>query len=336
MKILVTGLGGFLGGALGHRLLAEGHQLRTLSRRPLPEWESLGVEVQRGALEDRNSVLLACQGVEQVYHVAAKAGVWGTFAEYWNSNVEGTRNVLEACHSHGVTRLIHTSSPSSTFDGKDCLGADESKPYPEQFLNYYSETKAAAEKLVKAANGHNGLATVSLRPHLIWGPGDPHILPRVVKMADLGRLRRVGPGDNLVDITYVDNAVEAHLCAARDLSLTSPQAGKAYFISNGSPVRLWEWVDQVLRGLGRPAVQAHISTAKARLAGGFLEWLYRTLRLPGEPPMTRFVACQMGTSHYYDISASERDFGYRPVVGFEEAMERTLRHFSEVLPARPR
>jgi nucleoside-diphosphate-sugar epimerase len=333
VRILITGMGGFLGGALSHRLLEQGHQLRTLSRRPLPDWEGLGVEVLRGSLEDAQSVLQACQGMEQVFHVAAKAGVWGSFSEYWDSNVEGTRNVLQACHTHGITRLIHTSSPSSTFDGKDCLGADESKPYPEHFLNYYSETKAAAEKLVKAANGQHGLATVSLRPHLIWGPGDPHILPRVVRMSDLGRLKRVGPGDNLVDITYVDNAVEAHLCAARDLSLSSPQAGKAYFISNGAPVRLWEWVDEVLRGLGRRPVNSHISTAKARLAGGFLEWLYRTLRLPGEPPMTRFVACQMGTSHYYDISASERDFGYRPVVGFEEAMERTLRHFSEVLPA---
>ncbi len=334
MKILVTGVGGFLGGALAHRLLAQGHQLRTLSRRPLPDWEALGVEVQRGALEDRHSVLQACQGVEQVFHVAAKAGVWGTFTEYWESNVEGTKNIVEGCQTHGVQRLIHTSSPSSTFDGKDCLGADESKPYPENFLNYYSETKAAAEQVVKGANGQEGLSTVSLRPHLIWGPGDPHILPRVVMMADKGRLRKIGPGDNLVDITYVDNAVEAHLCAAQNLGPASPQAGKAYFISNGSPVRLWEWVDQVLRGLGRPPVSGHISTAKARLAGGILEWIYRTLRLEGEPPMTRFVACQMGTSHYYDISAAERDFGYRPIVSFEEAMERTLAHFSEVLPPR--
>ena len=332
MKIVVTGVGGFLGGALAQRLLEQGHQLRTLSRRPLPQWESLGVEVLRGSLEDRHSVLQACQGVDEVFHVAAKAGVWGSFAEYWDSNVEGTKNIVEGCQSHRVARLVHTSSPSSTFDGKDCLGADESKPYPEHFLNYYSETKAAAEQVIIAANGLEGLATVSLRPHLIWGPGDPHILPRVVRMSDKGRLRRVGPGDNLVDITFVDNAVEAHLRAARNLTPTSPQAGKAYFISDGSPVRLWEWVDQVLRGLGRPPVRGHISTAKARLAGGILEWIYRTLRLPGEPPMTRFVACQMGTSHYYDISASERDFGYRPAVSFEQAMERTLSHFSEVLP----
>lgn len=334
MKALITGLGGFLGGALGRRLLDQGIQLRTLSRRPLPEWEALGVEVIRGPLEDRVCVAEACRGVDQVFHVAAKAGIWGTYAEYWQSNVEGTRNIVEGCWNGGVKQLIHTSSPSSVFEGKDCLGCDESTPYPEQFLNYYSETKAAAEKLVLAANGQRGLATVALRPHLIWGPGDPHILPRMVRRADEGRLRRVGNGQNLVDQTYVDNAVDAHVCAARGLHPDSPQAGKAYFISNGAPVRLWEWIDQLLRGLGRAPVQGSLTVGQARLAGGILEWVYRTLRLPDEPPMTRFVACQLGMSHYYDIRAAKRDFGYEPSVSFEEGMERTLRHFSETLGLR--
>jgi len=329
VKALVTGLGGFLGGALGRRLLDQGVQLRTLSRRPLPQWEQLGVEVILGPLEDRVCVTQACRGVEAVYHVAAKAGVWGSYVDYYDSNVQGTQNVLEGCWAAGVSRLIYTGSPSAVFDGKDCLGSDESKPYPENFLNFYSETKAAAEKLVLSANGRQGLATVSLRPHLIWGPGDPHIWPRVLKLSEAGRLRRVGDGQNLVDMTYIDNAVEAHLCAGRELSPDSPQAGKAYFISNGSPVRLWDWVEQILRELGRPPVRGQISLEKARLVGGVLEWLYRTLRLPGEPPMTRFVACQLGTSHYYDISASARDFGYRPVVDFELAMQRTLSSFRE-------
>jgi nucleoside-diphosphate-sugar epimerase len=334
MKVLVTGLSGFLGGALGQRLLSQGISLRTLSRRPLPEWEQQGVEVVRGPLEDRASVTEACRGIDQVFHVAAKAGIWGSYADYFDSNVEGTRNVVEGCWVQGVTQLIYTSSPSCVFDGKDCLGCDESKAYPEHFLNFYCESKAAAEQLVLAANGRRGLATVSLRPHLIWGPGDPHILPRVVKMADAGRLRRVGSGQNRVDLTYIDNAVDAHVCAARNLTPDSPQAGKAFFISDGCPVPMWEWVDQVLRGLGRPPVRGHLSLAQARLAGGILEWLYRTMRLPGEPPMTRFVACQMGTSHYYDISASQRDFGYRPQVSMEVAMERTLRSFAETLGRR--
>lgn len=329
MKAFVTGLGGFLGGAIARKLLLQGIQVRTLSRRPLPEWEAQGVEVVRGRLEDLSSVLEGCRGQQQVFHVAAKAGVWGSYPDYDDSNVVGTRNVLQACQHCGVGQLIYTSSPSVTFDGKDSLGVDESKPYPEYFLNFYSETKARAEQMVLQANGVSGLATVSLRPHLIWGPGDPHLLPRLVAAADAGRLRQVGKGTNLVDITYVDNAAQAHLLASQRLALDSPLAGKAYFISDGAPVRLWTWINQILEGLGRPPVRGQVGVEQARLAGGLLEWLYRTLRLPGEPPMTRFTACQLGTSHYYDIGASQRDFDYRPGVSFEEGMDRLFSHFRE-------
>lgn len=326
MRAFVTGVGGFLGGAIARKLLIQGIQVRTLSRRPLPEWERQGVEVVRGSLEDLSSVLEGCREQQQVFHVAAKAGVWGSYLDYDDSNVVGTRNILQACRHCGVEQLIYTSSPSVTFDGKDSLGVDESKGYPEYFLNFYSETKARAEQMVLQANGLSGLATVSLRPHLIWGPGDPHLLPRLLAAADAGRLRQVGKGDNLVDITYVDNAAQAHLLAAQRLAPGSPQAGKAYFISDGSPVRLWTWINQILEGSGRQPVTGQISLAKARLAGGLLEWIYRTLRLPGEPPMTRFAACQLGTSHYYDIGASQRDFGYRPEVSFEDGMASMLSH----------
>jgi len=335
VKALVTGLGGFLGGAIARKLLLRGAQVRTLSRRPLPEWEAQGVEVVYGCLEELASVLEGCRGQQQVFHVAAKAGVWGSYLDYDDSNVVGTRNVLQACRHCGVEQLVYTSSPSVTFDGKDSLGVDESKAYPEYFLNFYSETKARAEQMVLQANGVSGLATVSLRPHLIWGPGDPHLLPRLVAAADAGRLRQVGKGDNLVDITYVDNAAQAHLLASQRLKLDSPLAGKAYFISDGSPVRLWTWINQILEGLGRQPVRGQIGVAQARLVGGLLEWLYRTLRLPGEPPMTRFTACQLGTSHYYDIGASRRDFDYRPEVLFEDGMARLLSHFGEKLKRSP-
>lgn len=327
MKILVTGLGGFLGGALGERLLAQGHELSTVSRRPLPAWEARGVRVVPGPLEDRRAVVQATRGCEQVFHVAAKAGVWGHYMDYFLSNVQATENVVEACWACGVPSLIFTSTPSVTFDGHDAAGVDESKPYPESFLNFYGETKAAAEKLVLQAHGVDGLATVALRPHLIWGPGDPHLLPRLVRAADAGRLRRVGDGENLVDITYVENAVDAHLAAARNLAVGAPQGGRAYFISNGEPVALWAWIDQLLIGLGRSPVRGQISVGRARLVGGFLEWLYRTLRLPGEPPMTRFTAGQLGTHHYYDISAARRDFGYQPTVPFSDGMAALFDYF---------
>jgi nucleoside-diphosphate-sugar epimerase len=327
MKVLVTGLGGFLGGAIGERLLQQGHSLRTLSRRPLPAWEQRGAELVLGPLESREAVIEACRGVDLVYHVAAKAGIWGSYLDYYRSNVEGTRNVVEACLACGVPRLVYTSSPSVVFDGKDHQQVDESQPYARSHLNHYSETKALAEQLVLAAHGRGGLATVSLRPHLIWGPGDPHILPRVLQRADAGRLMRIGDGRNLVDMTYVDNAAEAHLRAAESLGLQAPQAGKAYFITNGTPVRLWEWIDEILQSLGRKPIRRRIGLAQARWIGGALEWLYRTWRLPGEPPMTRFAACQLGTSHTYDISAARRDFGYEPSVDYAEGMRRLVDHF---------
>lgn len=335
MKILVTGLGGFLGGALGRRLLAQGQRLVTVSRRPLPDWQEQGVEVISGSLADLGVVIRACREVETVYHVAAKAGIWGSYADYWDSNVVGTENVLQACWVQGVTRLVFTSSPSAVFHGGDCCGLDESLPYPENYLNYYSETKALSEQRVLAANGRDGLATVALRPHLIWGPADPHLVPRLLRASRAGRLKRVGDGQNLVDMTYIDNACQAHLAAGHELSLSSPQAGKAYFISNGSPVRLWSWIDQILQELGCPAVVGQIGTAQAKRIGGALEWLYRTLRLAGEPPMTRFAAGQLGTSHYYDISAARRDFGYQPQVSFEEGMEKMLAYFRQTGASTP-
>jgi 2-alkyl-3-oxoalkanoate reductase len=327
MKILVTGLGGFLGGAIGERLLARGDELSTVSRRPLPEWEARGVRVVLGPLEDRRCVIEAARGCEQVFHVAAKAGIWGDYSDYYASNVLATENVLEACWACQCGSLIYTSTPSVTFDGHDAAGVDESKPYPESFLNFYSETKAIAEQKVLAANGRAGLATVALRPHLIWGPGDPHLLPRLVRAADAGRLRRIGNGDNLVDTTYIENAVDAHLAAAAGLTPESAQAGKAYFISNGQPVSLWSWMDQLLLGLGRPPVRGQLSVGSARLLGGMLEWFYRTARLPGEPPLTHFTASQLGTHHYYNISAAQRDFGYQPRVSFSEGMQQVMSYF---------
>ncbi len=330
MKTLVTGVGGFLGGAIASQLLDSGMEVRTLSRRPLPEWRERGVEVIRGDLTSLEDVEQATRGVSLVYHVAAKAGIWGSYADYWDANVAGTEHVIAACHKHGVGRLIYTSSPSAVSDGQECLGANEDKPYPENFMNHYCETKCRAEQRALAAHGQHGLSVVALRPHLIWGPGDPHLVPRVVRSHDSGRLRRVGAGRNLVDMCYIDNAAEAHLLAAKDLSATSPHGGKAYFISNGEPICLWEWIDFIMEGLGRPPVRRSVTTSQAWWAGAFLEWTYKTLRLSGEPPMTRYAAYQLGTSHYFDISAARRDFGYQPRIGYQEGMQRMLSHFQEV------
>jgi nucleoside-diphosphate-sugar epimerase len=321
MKALVTGGGGFLGGAIVRKLLARGDAVRSFTRTAYPWLAELGVEQAHGDLADPDAVAKAVAGCDMVFHVAAKAGVWGRYADFFATNVTGTESVLAACRSHGVSRLVHTSTPSVVHGGESVEGVDESAPYPKEYEAYYPQTKAVAERAVLAANGP-ALAAVALRPHLVWGPGDPHLIPRVLSRARAGKLRRVGTHPVKVDLTYVDNAADAHLLAADRLTPGSPIAGKAYFVTDGAPVDLWEFLDRVLVLAGLPPVTKSVSVWKARAAGRVLEFFYRTLRLAGEPPMTRFVASQLATSHWYTIAAARRDLGYEPKVGLEEGLRR--------------
>lgn len=321
MKALVTGGGGFLGGAVVRLLRGRGWAVRSFTRSHYPWLDELGVEQVLGDLADPAAVERAVAGCDVVFHVAAKAGVWGRRRDFVATNVTGTANVLAACRRHGVSRLVYTSTPSVVHAGDDITGGDESLPYPRHFEADYPWTKARAEQAVLAANGP-GLATVSLRPHLIFGPGDPHLVPRLLAAARAGRLRRIGTRPVRVDVTYIDNAAEAHLAAADRLSPGSACAGKAYFISNGEPVDLWGFIDRVLAEAGLPPVTRTVSPWQARLAGWVLEWVYWLFRLPGEPPMTRFVARQLSTSHWYNISAARWDLGYEPRVTIEEGLQR--------------
>lgn len=325
MKALVTGGGGFLGSALSARLLNEGHQVTVLGRNRYPAVEALGARGVVADLADRGAVAAACQGHDTVFHVGAKAGLWGSFQDYYDSNVKATINVLDGCRAARVPKLIFTSSPSAIFDGSDHLGADERLPYPQRFLSAYSQTKAMAEKIVMRSNGVDGLATVSLRPHLIWGPGDNHILPRVIDRARQGHLIRVGDGTNRVDVIYIDNAVQAHVQAWERLeSPGSACAGKTYFLSQGKPVVLWDWIDDWLTRLGIPLPKRSVGFRTAYALGAMLEKTYALLRKTQEPRMTRFLACQLARSHYYNLEAACRDLGYTPLVELEQGMERTV------------
>jgi nucleoside-diphosphate-sugar epimerase len=321
MKALVTGGGGFLGGAVVRLLRQRGDSVRSFTRSRYPWLDEFNVEQTLGDLANLADVEQAVTGCDVVFHVAAKAGVWGSYAGYHDTNVSGTQNVIAACKTHGVRRLVYTSTPSVVHAGADVEGANESLPYPKHFEAYYSETKAKAEKAVLAANGPD-LATVSLRPHLIFGPGDPHLVPRIIDAARKGRLKRIGTKPVKVDVTYIDNAAQAHLDAADRLDVGTTPAGKAYFISNGEPVELWPFIDRILVEAGVPPVTKSVSAWKARLAGRVFETAYWLFRLPGEPPMTRFVASQLSTSHWYDISAARRDLGYEPRVSVEEGLKR--------------
>lgn len=321
MKALVTGGGGFLGKAIVGQLLDQGWTVRTFSRADHPQLEALGVEHCRGDLADAAAVKSAAAGCELICHTAAKAGIWGPYRDFFRANVEGTRHVIAACRAQGIRRLVYTSSPSVVFDGTDMEGVDENVPYPARYHAFYPQTKAEAERLVLQANGPE-LATVALRPHLIWGPEDNHLVPRIIARGRQGRLRRIGSRDCLVDTIYIDNAARAHLLAAEKLQVGSPVAGKAYFLSQGEPLPLWTVVDRILAAAGLPPVTRRMSPGAAYALGWFLEKLYAGCRLPGEPPMTRFLARELSTAHWFDIGAARRDLGYQPEVSFQEGMDR--------------
>lgn len=328
MNVLVTGGGGFLGRYIVRRLLARGDSVTVLGRRVHEDLAREGVSTVQADISAREEVIAACRGRDVVYHVAALAGIWGSRDDFVRTNVEGTRHVLAGCREHGVGKLIYTSTPSVVFSGGPLRGVDESQPYGTRWLCHYAETKAMAEREVLAANGPD-LRTVALRPHLIWGPGDNHLIPRVVARARAGRLRIVGDGQNRVDIVHVDNAADAHLLADRALDEPGRADGKAYFLSQGEPVVLWEWINDLLRRLGVPPVRKRISLGAAYRVGAALETIYRLGRLGGEPPMTRFLAVELAKDHYFSIAAARRDLGYEPRKSTEEGVRELVEEMLE-------
>ena len=319
MKILVTGGGGFLGQALCRGLVERGHDVTSFNRGHYPALDAFGVRQIAGDLADREAVLAAfagqgSAGFDAVFHNAAKAGAWGSYESYHAANVVGTQNVLDACRAHGIGKLVYTSTPSVTHRATHPVegGTAETVPYGEHFQAHYATTKAIAEKAVLAANDA-GLATVALRPRLIWGPGDNQILPRLVARARAGRLRIVGSGDNKVDTTFIDNAAQAHFDAFAHLAPGTACAGKAYFISNGEPWPMREVLN--------------LPFGVAYAVGVACEGLWHALPLNGEPPMTRFLAEQLSTSHWYSMAPATRDFGYVPKVSMAEGLERLRASF---------
>ncbi|HND53007.1 MAG TPA: NAD-dependent epimerase/dehydratase family protein [Pirellulaceae bacterium] len=320
--ILVTGATGFLGRYVAEQHVARGDRVRVLVRRECPDLARLGIDQRIGDLRDEAAVVAACEGVDTVQHVAGVAGIWGPWDHFHGINTQGTLNIIAGCRRHGVRKLVYTSSPSVTFDGVAQSGIDESAPYPTRWLCHYPHTKALGEQAVLAANGRDGLLTCALRPHLIWGPRDRHLIPRLIDRARRGRLRRVGDGRNIVDTVYVENAAQAQLQAADALVAGSPVAGQAYFITQGEPVNCWEWIDRLLALHGQPPVRKSMSFRAAWTAGRVFEGIYSLLGLKSEPLMTRFLAAQLALDHYFDIGKARRDFGYEPRVSTEEGLRR--------------
>lgn len=320
MKILVTGGGGFLGSHICQQLRFRGHEVVSIARNRYPLLDSIGVRQISGDISALDPLLVATKGCDAVIHTAAKAGIWGSLADYTSANIAGTMAVLGACEMNGVGKLVYTSTPSVVHTGVDIAGGNEALPYAREFKAHYPATKAAAEQQVLAANGPN-LATVALRPHLIWGPGDNHLLPKLVARARAGRLRFVGPSKK-IDTIYIDNAVQAHLDALDRLQPGAACAGRAYFISQGQPILLDDMINRLLKAVGLPPEQRRISLRTAMILGSVCEQWYRLTGNRNDPPMTRFLAEQLSTAHWFDIHAARRDLGYQPKVSLTEGLVR--------------
>jgi nucleoside-diphosphate-sugar epimerase len=293
--------------------------VRSLQRQDSSALRDLGVDVVCADLADHEAVVRAARGCDAVIHIAAKTGVWGPREDYYRANVLGTRNVLDACAANGIHRLVHTSTPSVIHSGGDVEGVDESVPLATRFETDYPASKAEAERLVIAANGPQ-LGTVILRPHLIWGAGDPQLTARILARGRAGRLRLVGMGLKCIDSVYIDNAVDAHLLALDRVAPGAACAGKSYFITQGEPMPQRELINGILKAGGLPPCEKSISPLAAYAAGAVMEIIWRVLRRQDEPLMTRFVAKQLATAHWYDISAAKQDLEYVPKVSVAQGL----------------
>lgn len=324
---LVTGGSGFLGRAIVKQLLAKGVKVHILSRGNYPDLEKAGCKVFRGEISDEKSITEAAEGCDLIFHTAAKAGVEEPYSEYERINYRGTLAVIEACKKLGIKKLIYTSTPSVVVGMAGIKNGNESLAYPEHTA-YYPKTKTMAEQAVLVANGSD-LLTVALRPHLMWGPGDTNLVPRLVKRARAGKMKFVGDGKNIVDTTFIDNAAEAHILAAEHLEEGAACAGKAYFITNGEPTPISEITNKLIGAAGCGPVTATIPFQLAYYVGAAIEWAYKTFQIKGEQPITPWMACELAHDHWFNIEAAKRDFGYTPKVSIEEGLKILAEHYKE-------
>jgi len=320
VNILVTGGGGFLGSAVCRQLAALGHEVTAFQRRPATHLADHGIRSIEGDIGDAQALRSAARGCDAIVHTAGKAGIWGDEEDFRRINVEGTENVLDACRDLGIAYLVHTSSPSVVHAGGDIEGGDESLPLATEFSAPYPATKAEAEKRVLAAHGPV-LKTVALRPHLIWGPGDPHILPRLLAKVRGGRLALPAP-HKVIDTIFVENAAQAHVDALQELTGAGRCGGKAYFVTNHEPLPQGEIISRLLAALGVSVTIKAVPAGAAMTAGAIAESAWKLLRLKSEPPVTRFSVEQLATEHWFDTRAARRDFGYRPTITIAEGLER--------------
>ncbi|WP_324653563.1 NAD-dependent epimerase/dehydratase family protein [Georgenia sp. H159] len=320
MRVLVTGASGMLGRRTAERLVAAGHDVRTFQRRTagVP-----GATDSLGSLTDPAAVTRAVEGRDAVVHLAAKVSVSGPRSEYEQVNVEGTRALLAAARDAGVSRFVQVSSPSVAHTGGSLVGVGAGPAEPEHARGNYARTKAAAERLALDADGE-GFAVVAVRPHLVWGPGDTQLVARIAERARAGRLPLLDHGAVLVDSVYVDNAADA-LVAALD---RAPEGhGQAFVVTNGEPRPIGDLIAGICRAAGAPVPGWRVPAGLARLAGGLVEAVWAVRPGSDEPPMTRFLAEQLSTAHWFDQRRTREVLGWEPAVSIDEGLARLAEHY---------
>jgi nucleoside-diphosphate-sugar epimerase len=312
----VTGGSGFIGGALIERLRREGWDVRALARsdRAAERVRSLGGEPVMGDLDDRDSLRAGAEGCEVAFHAAAKVEDWGDPADFERLNVRGTQNVIDACRKAGVGRLVHVGTEAALMAGQPLVNVDESAPLRPDSPALYSSSKAKAEQLVRDAN-RNGLETVVVRPRFVWGRGDSSLLPQIIEMVRSGRFRWVGGGRQLTATTHIDNTVEGLWLGA-----TRAPAGGVYFVTDGEPVVFREFLTRMLGTQGVMIPDKSVPPGVARGAAAAAERIWRLLRRPGSPPLTRFAVWVSSQECTIDISRAERELGYHPVTSREDGL----------------
>lgn len=320
-SILVTGAGGFLGRYIVKILQSKGHTVHGLGRSVHQDLVDRGVIWHQCDIKNFQDVLRATKNIDAVIHCASKIAMWGDWSEFLAINVQGTQNIVKACLENNVKKLVYTSTPSVVFGRESINGGDESLPYPDNSVSRYGRSKAMAEKYVLAVD-QTKLQTCALRPHLIFGPGDDHLVPRLVDAAKRGRLKIIGDGENKVDVIAVENAAIAHVQALEALGENSVVNAQAYFVAQNEPVNLWEFTNQLLEIHGEKKISQNIGFKLAYAIGACCEFIAKIFRIKKDNlPMTRFVAMQLAKSHWFSHKKAASHFNYNPKLTTEQALK---------------
>jgi nucleoside-diphosphate-sugar epimerase len=321
MRVLITGASSLIGAGVARSIAERGDEVVCFQRTPSARVAHPAVTEHLGDVRDVDALLAAAQGADAIVHVAAKVGVVGAWEDYRSVNVDGTANVVSVARNLGITRLVHVSSPSVAHGGEPIIGAGADRSVLGRDRAWYAESKALAERMALAA-ASDDLGVVAIRPHLVWGPGDTQLVGRIVERARTGRLALVGGGRALVDTTYIDNAVSALVAALDAVAPTAACSGRPYVVANGEPRMIRELVAGICAAAAVPFAPRDVPLRIGTSVGSLVERVWPLLRRTDEPPITRFLAEQLGTAHWFDPRPARDDLGWTPTVTIDDGLAR--------------